>query len=158
MQTFNAKKFVLVGNEIPEQSVGNPRCLSVDGNLEYKGVVDGRRLYYVQTGQGYKISLLWGNVITPILGAKIIDSSGVAKEKEKINLLTHTDYAVVCINNSKFLICSYNVWIPIQKEVLICLGLLPQPGIIQDFDPPQLSGEEIDKLQNTLASMGFHKF
>lgn len=145
MGNFNSKKFVVVASKLPEPSAGNSRSRAVDGTLIYKGLVDGRRVYFIEPGQGYKVSLLWGNHITPVYGAKIIDASGVSGQKERINLITHRDFAVVRIND-KFLGCDDKIWIPVQKEALICYGLLPLPAVEQDFTPPSISNEEFSLL------------
>ena len=157
MRTFTAKNFVVTGRDLPDQSVRNISSGSVEGTLEYKRLIDGSSLYCIHPGEGYKISLLWGNVCIPIFGAELVDSSGFPGQDEKINLVTHRDYAVVQIYN-KFLICCNGRWELIPKEVLGGFDVLPQSGISRNFDPPRISEEKMDKLKDIVEWMGFDRF
>ena len=144
MKAFHAKRFVVVGyNDVKPANTNN---YSIFGFLHYKGMMNGRRVYYVDKNDDgeYRIALLWG-VITPLVGTKVIDTSPVKGHSQPITLLTHAGYSVVQVNKKEYLFGSASAWTPISKEVLMSFDILAPHGVLQDFRPPQLSKEDEKK-------------
>ena len=145
VEQFYAKKFVVIGYY--QMKPGYDYPCAIPGALVYKGLVDGRKVFYVEAndnGAEYEVSMLWGHV-TPLVGAKVVATSSVQGQQQPINLLTQARYAVVR-RNKELLICYKHVWRPVSKEVLVSFDILGPSGAPQDFRPPQLTPEQKKKF------------